>query len=522
MRKLYYIFIVFTIFLTGCEKKQIDLSFHQEILNFQYKSDLYKLEDELPLYFSDKYSLGVPFVKGFEFIDLLSSSAQKHSYEMVDDVLKVYYYDDSDEEVGRMEIDFLNQTLMLSSYDVIDYLVLSKAYSDDNLRGLDFNDLVINEPQSLTIDLSKYGIPLENYDGEYYMPLYLANFLFSGYDLEIVYMYDSDFYLFAYSASDDFESSLPYDGYRMDDEFFDDVLEQNVAYLGFLFDNFYGLINYHEVVSYIPLIEEYKVVDARNGSAFEKNLNTFLASLNDLHTSQIQPSGFIDSSNSSSTKVMMQNSYILDFITSARVANCSFTDQNVSYYLFDEDTLYIEVNSYDGEIMEEIERIMQENVDRQYVYFDIRCNTGGFLGDMNHLLKFMSDEWSFYYGDLTGSFVESKTVVESSFALDRNFYLVTSGFTFSAANLTSSIVKDNQLATIVGDTSGGGTAAIYWITLPDGTALQISGPSVLLQTSEQRLIEDGIEPDIILDFSSLNKISYEDFLRQIVNHTKGY
>ena len=89
-----------------------------------------------------------------------------------------------------------------------------------------------------------------------------------------------------------------------------------------------------------------------------------------------------------------------------------------------------------------------------------------------------------------------------------NWYVLTSGLTYSAANIFASVCKDQGLATVIGQKSGGGMCGVVPVVLTDGTALQMSGLSTMYvsikdyKTANQKVsyIEGGIEVDSAIDY----------------------
>lgn len=526
MRKIKLIGLIFVLLLTSCSTQvntSLDLTMQESRIGF--KTDNYDFDGKLNLYIDKNHGEGVPFVDIEEFINFLAPSANEHLIEIDKGIFKIKMVDDSEEyeEVheGYVQIDFKTNTLTLSDYNAIYYLVPSTAYPEDNFLGFIYDDEELVASSEVVIDLNQYSIPMEMQNDHYYIPLYMANFLYSGYDLEVAYRYTDDYYIFPYSTSDDMteEHRLPFDDQLMEDEsLYDSILQQNMNFMHFLFDNFYGLKVYQDVDSYQKQIEALRIGASKDAIDFDVRFNKFLASLNDLHTSQISPSAYIDESNTFASDALIANIDFRSFINGMNSAGCFIEKDAVQSYEIGQDTIYIEVRNYDGEIKDEIESIMEKYKDKKNVFFDIRCNLGGFIGDMNHLVKYTTnDGWDFYYGDMTNSFTKSNTTTTNKYKTNQNFYFVISGATFSAGNLTASVVKDNELATLVGQTSGGGTAAIGIVTFPDGTTIQMSGATTLLQNSKQKLIEGGANPDIEIDFSILDFSNYEGAIQDIVD-----
>lgn len=65
-------------------------------------------------------------------------------------------------------------------------------------------------------------------------------------------------------------------------------------------------------------------------------------------------------------------------------------------------------------------------------------------------------------------------------------------------NLVPAVLKETNKATLIGQTTGGGTCAVFNISTADGTLLTISGPNQLstIKNGSYYSIDRGIEPDV--------------------------
>lgn len=151
------------------------------------------------------------------------------------------------------------------------------------------------------------------------------------------------------------------------------------------------------------------------------------------------------------------------------------------------------------------------------VVLDLAWNGGGSIAAMWRALGFLTDEPIEY---LTRSTISGATSAEY-YAVDADgdgdftdddaydqykWYVLTSKLSFSAANLFTAIAKEQGIATVIGERSGGGTCAVYTIVLPDGTTTNISSPIVFETAKYDQgvmvggdMVESGVVPDIPLD-----------------------
>ena len=146
------------------------------------------------------------------------------------------------------------------------------------------------------------------------------------------------------------------------------------------------------------------------------------------------------------------------------------------------------------------------------VILDLSLNGGGNLGAMARMLGCLTDDpVPLTNADLlTGaSYVEYlyiDTDLDNDFTDKDNFdgydwFVLTSNYTFSAANTFAATCKSMGIAAIIGEQSGGGMCAVMPVILADGTALQMSSNNCsqyLTQRGNSYTFEDiegGILPD---------------------------
>ena len=143
------------------------------------------------------------------------------------------------------------------------------------------------------------------------------------------------------------------------------------------------------------------------------------------------------------------------------------------------------------------------------VVIDITLNGGGMLDAIPWLEAYLTDDpFTLIRTKTTGEISEVHFTVD----LDRNgtkgeatdtyknrynFFLMTSNFSFSCGNAFPTFVKAGNMATIIGETSGGGACAVGAIATASGTVLRSSSIFQMgyFVNNEFVLNENGIEPD---------------------------
>ena len=124
------------------------------------------------------------------------------------------------------------------------------------------------------------------------------------------------------------------------------------------------------------------------------------------------------------------------------------------------------------------------------VVFDVTMNGGGDMTALGYALSFLTDdpiEISFKNTVTGATYTEACSydndlnpdTEKDSYQGKYDFYILTSSYSFSCANAFPCIAKDEGLATIIGERSGGGDCAATGMTSIEGSFYQTSGnPSI--------------------------------------------
>lgn len=337
-----------------------------------------------------------------------------------------------------------------------------------------------------------------------------------------------------------------------------------VNFLNFALDYFYGLKDYKNIDSFggdvITGELRANLLSADAATHNQAYIDLFQKTLNEMHTSLIKPSFFAGADanfdlSGDNMGTAMSDYYSLYYELSGDMSNSlgipiessdGSTILSVPLVRFEDNTAFVILNSFtvgtndqiyneDGTVsddarqydtyyfmqyaMQRIEQYAQENdIIIDNVVLDFTLNGGGSLAAMINTLGFLTNDPVQY---VTGNLLSGQTSIEyydidtdddsdyaDADAYDMyDWFVLTSPLTFSAANLFAAIVQDMDIATVIGEQSGGGTCSVFTLVLPDGTTTNISGSSAVFQrlNYEQEvavggaLIESGITPDIVLD-----------------------
>ena len=109
--------------------------------------------------------------------------------------------------------------------------------------------------------------------------------------------------------------------------------------------------------------------------------------------------------------------------------------------------------------------------------------------------------------NLDGVFDEKDTLAGKGLDL----YCLTSGFSYSCANLVAAVFKDSGKVQLVGRTSGGGSCSVCYASTASGTIFQLSSPSRFSFSKNGGFydVDRGAEPDVLVkDMSKLYDREY--------------
>lgn len=172
---------------------------------------------------------------------------------------------------------------------------------------------------------------------------------------------------------------------------------------------------------------------------------------------------------------------------------------------------------------------IEKDTNVENVVFDLTANTGGYVVLAVVILAYMMENpYLTYKNELTGSLIKEYYQVDlnldgkfdekdRAYASKYDYFFLTSGVTFSAANLVSSTAKESGCATLIGERSSGGSCVVAGYVLPDGSAINMSAYSLNnyykpTPTSAYKCADDGIIPDVKLsmakatDYNEVNKV----------------
>jgi len=171
---------------------------------------------------------------------------------------------------------------------------------------------------------------------------------------------------------------------------------------------------------------------------------------------------------------------------------------------------------------------------------DVRKNTGGSSRCLDELISYINvDEYKSYIGLIRGSWdgwiqrsslishktsngIRKNTKKDSSLLFDGEIYVLTSGYTFSSGNWFGVILKDNNLAKIVGEPTGNKPTSygdILRFPLDNSGIYLNMSYKEWLRPDTDKDNEDSLYPDVLIEKTIEDVINSRDaVLEYILNN----
>ena len=169
------------------------------------------------------------------------------------------------------------------------------------------------------------------------------------------------------------------------------------------------------------------------------------------------------------------NTAILSFDSFSH-AEVDFTSSNIDSY-----------SSYDSfALFHKAFKDIKKRSNIENVIFDVTVNGGGDTNALVPMLGFLTDKVQInmynplnkqtgYLAYQIDTNLDGVYDEKDNYKDDYNYFVLTSNYSFSCANLFTATCKEYGLATIIGEQSGGGACVVYYTSTPDGRCYRISG-----------------------------------------------
>ena len=521
-------------------------------LPFEGTSEEYVVasQDEVDVFYVDGGS--VPYIDVQTYLNMIDGAIESEmlQYSYPDsDLLRIEYtytYTDIDgvteiTDTYWAQINFTENTFTVSNFDFFAGYQGSTEGTDFS-DGLNYVDQDYVEGQEVVIPLGDYNMDLVIYEEEgvtyYLMPLHVTNRLFAG-DVYYDVYYNGDklwgLDTFVVSGMDDageaLVKSVISSSLNAEDAPFDMRLA-TYHYLAFVMDYFYGLKpDKGYDTFYDRIYASAKTIIEGTDNRRYTQIFTMAYGMDDLHTSYafdgywnnpVIPTTYIDDLGPSGQAFY---DYLANIRTSltTKFETDQAGDINIpKFTLLDNDTIaVIHITGFVKDDIADVDtaRDFKEALDSlpatvEDVIIDLSYNTGGNIGTVMRMFGYMTEEQYMYHSQNPADGSTVTYYIESDYvAYDYNWYVLTSGVTFSAANMFASMAKELGIP-ILGQQSSGGACSIGLVINPDGSAIMISTNNVLSTRSGDEVngytytsVESGVPVDYQMsDVTSNNEL----------------
>ena len=278
-----------------------------------------------------------------------------------------------------------------------------------------------------------------------------------------------------------------------------------------MFNEFYGLKDYFfNINEYLDNHKEYFLDENKTQQA----IIDFSSELNDPHTAFSNNSflyGIYDETESERITDMYDTYRTVASQTALRRLNDETAVIPFNSFVIDDiDDSFYDMRDTARRIYIQLVKYKDEGV--KNIVFDVSLNGGGDSFSLAQILGFITNDDIVYElkNTKTKRIKTEKYKIDADYdgdfndndAFDFNYYVLSSGYSFSCANIFINYCKMHNLAKIIGEKSGGGACAIYLAMLPVGTTLQLSGLSGFYNSNDE-LIELGVDVDYIIPTDKL-------------------
>ena len=514
--------------LTGCgtDEKIDQEEFTVKVTNLKnvrYTFPGIKENQDVNLFFDTD---GYPYLDFTMILDLMKKEIKEYELiEREENVFDIIFkFDDYDLEnlrltpeqlsqVNLITFDFNNDTIEFHDF-MIQNMALDESdiYKNPNPEMSNYESYEENYKigDRTTIDLGEYDYDLKvaKHEGEYQylVPVEVNNLFFTLLYRHLIYNGDELFF----TRQDDLdERKEKFHDNAVKIEVNEKNITRNYNFLRLVFDNFYGQkahLGLENFDNYQPLTDIYENrKNITNANQLMRKYYEFLYSLDDSHTGPRYPGFYGEVSLPDSDAIFEmkgpKSRILQDFYWNydKYMSHCDYQGAIVNTY---DDTSIISFSEFDYNVTTDIKGTL-ERTKSSKVVMDLRCNGGGSISEVYRIISMMSDKpiiLNYGNGEGNGNDSYFNHVVKfgTNNYIEKDYYLLISPYTYSAANELSLYIKDNQTATILGQTTGGGLSSVGTTALPDGTIIRFSS-RYSIYNKDFKLVEKGTEPDIFIE-----------------------
>ncbi|MBN4089613.1 S41 family peptidase [Mycoplasma enhydrae] len=542
-------------------KKEIE----EKSVSFKNYNDEYTIAEKNVKAYNVKNQSEVTYVDVDEFLKALDGYIDNSKITTAIDETrnrKVYQVVIGGELAAQLEINWEKNTIHTPSTGFF-YLILKPQEKTDSGQFLknEYEEKP-EDDKGVLFDLNKYKFDILYKDGKVLLPYTIFNTLFMSQAFTNLY-YNGVTFTNIFAGMDSFGKTEDEARKRIREvatlngkQPTAKEREVNYNHLLFTMDYFYGL-KYHKQIKsfeeYIGKDEKAKLLSTDPQVYNQAYINLFHKKLNELHT-RMNSFSYYEANPTEALRDKLKSpddygEYRERFYKNREMLTKKFetkfgkkiSDFGADDYIrFHGNTAFVTLLRFeDGTkdqikgpdawkhdtyfLMRHLMNQLKAKPEIKNIVLDLAINGGGSVQSMVRTLGFMTDkpvlnrEYDVLnrIGYLTKSQVDTDGdgKYENDAYENYNWHLLVSLNTFSAANQLTSIVKEMGIAKIIGKTTGGGMSAIMPIVLADGTTITISSPNNAVFGPKNESIEDGVRPDVELEY---DKFYDDDAIDKII------
>lgn len=543
-KKLFFIILLLTLFLTSCVSDSDVRTYTVKEVPFINLNDNYTLNTKKMnmYYFEDSQ---VPYMPVDEFVNDLDGmlDASSYSFRYVNFIGEYIISAKLEGNEIKAIVDYRADKIYTQYINIFQITKESQTtdYSSYISQNLDTYDY---DMKSIILDLGKYNLDIICKDKKCYFPFSVLNTLFGALNYSNLFFNGEAVYMAYFLGADLEESKLKEikENALTNTLATEELRTANYNDLLFTLDTFYGLkgyLNIESFESYITPEIKAKLLSTNKDDFDEGYRQLFYGKLNECHTGIHTSSYYSGGKTVSSTEGMDENtSSFAKIKNTKKLLEDAYKEKyaETNYFEIVDDTAYItalefvtgtkdEIFNADNSVKEDAYKYdtfrlfiysmnkIKENSNVKNIVVDLSRNGGGNGAAMYRSLGFLKQ---YYYASmrndvmgLTATYqISADTNMDGKYNDDDaypnyHWYVLTSGVSYSASNIFSAICKNQNMAKIIGQKTGGGMCSVLPIVLMDGTAFQMSSATAMYVTidnykqsnSKMNYIEGGVEVD---------------------------
>lgn len=561
MKKLTPVILITSLLFTSCGIKPIndnDLTLIKQEIPLNNHTKEYNLVNEsITSYFYEEGN--VPYIDLATFVQGLDGfyELEGFNFDINPNINEATYKWNANNNPYDLTVNWAKETLKVNSMDYFNHLKAIEV--TDYGAHSEWAGVEATKEDAVTFKLQPYNFDILYYNDLVLVPFPILNTLFCATNqTNIIYnghAYEFFFQEFSEEEMEDLRKSefnaklAPLD-----------VREASKNGLLFTLDYFYGLKDYKGIdrgfANYISDADLEKLDSQIPGTFSEAYYNILFKQLDELHTgvnslsiyNRLNADPIMDIQNVGNTLISHSRTY-WDLFDSYNATFGEYRpvqfEGNTAFIKFDGFSIAPVADLYDenGNLKPDAWEIdtyslmlkaMEEIKTRPYIeniVVDLSTNGGGTIGALLTSLGFLTNEDIEFttfdtlsnYGRIDYYKIDSDNdgdYEDDDGYPEYNWHILSSRASFSAANAFIAIASNMGIATIIGQTSGGGMAGVMPGALMDGTTFRISS-NFTIRVPERlgrnkinfKEIESGITPDYEIPYAYFYDLAYiNDFI----------